>query len=745
MTPTKLKTSKNSGHSRRNFLATTAGGFTLSFFLPTPDKFAEAAVLGGGLSQVKVNSYIRISPDNTVTVMFGGCELGQGTMSGLAQIVAEDLRVDWSQIRVEQALGDANPGTISYGTGGSSGVRSRFRALRLAGATAKDMLLSAAVVMGGGKKAMYSASNCVVTGNGKSFTYAQLASTAAAQPVPTVPPPPDGNFRIIGTTVPRVDIPLKVNGSAVYGIDVKIPEMVYASVKHCPTIGGTVKGTVKTPQSAIAAVPLFSTDNRGVIIAGVAGVGPYYAVGVVVDGPNANTWAAVQAAQSIQVSWTIPAASADIDSAKIATAAAALMTNDVLAVPAESAGDTIGALASAAKIVDATYTLPYLAHACMEVVNCTVNLTATSCEMWAPTQSASGAVKLISTLTGLPYSAITVHTTFLGGGLGRKIELDFVSQAVQIAMAVKKPVKLVWPRSEDFTHDLYRPAAFIHVKAGVTGNSIRGWNYRTVTQSIAQQRGRPGLDGQAVEGAVKLHYTIPDRKVDWVPHPVGLPVGYWRSVGASLNCFAVESMIDELALAAGIDPIQFRQNLMGADPRAKAVVDTAAQKSLWRLSLPKGHAWGVAFGESFATQVCHVVEISAPTASSITVHRVTTVLDCGIAVNPGQIEAQMQGGIVHGMSAALYGQITFTSGVPGVTNFNKYRMVRPHEMPTVDVTILQYNLSQVQDPAKPLPIGGIGEPGVPPIAPAIANAYFKLTGKRVRNLPFFPGSTMSDG
>jgi len=755
MTPTINPSNKErkAGHSRRNFLASAAGGLTLSFFLPTQDKL-EAATFGGSLTDVKVNSYIRISSsDNTVTVMFGGCELGQGTMSGLAQIVCEDLNTGWDMIRVEQALGDVNPGTISYGTGGSSGVRSRFRTLRLMAATAREMLLAAAadIKFGGGKPSDYTAANGKVTGNGKSYTYGQLASLAAGK-TPTVSIPTDpvnGSFRIIGTTVPRVDIPLKVNGSAVYGIDQRLTGMVYASVKHCPTIGGTFTAVPKKPSNVLAVVPLISTDHRGVVPAGVPGVGPYTAVAAVIGGTNANTWAAVQAAQSLSVSWNIPAASLDIDSAKIASVAAAQLSNDAAAIPGEGGGDPDGALKTAAKVVDATYTLPYLAHACMEVVNCTVLLTATTCEIWAPTQSAAKAVTLANTLTGIATSAITVHTTFLGGGLGRKIELDFVAQAIQVAMALPKgtPVKLVWSRSEDFTHDQYRPGATIHVKAGVTGNSIRGWNYRTVTQSIGYQRSlvAPALDTQAVEGARALHYTITDRKIDWVPHPVQVPIGYWRSVGASLNCFAVESMIDELANAAGIDPILFRQNLMGADPRAKAVVDAADKKSLWRLSLPKGHAWGVAFGESFSTQVCHVVEISAPTTTSITVHRVTTVLDCGIAVNPGQIEAQIQGGIVHGMSAALYGQITFTKGVPGVTNFNKYRMVRPREMPAVDVTILQYNLTQVQDPAHPLPIGGIGEPGVPPIAPAIANAYFKLTGKRQRSLPFFPGSTMSDG
>ncbi len=809
MTPVKdikKKSAPESGSNRRNFIVSTAGGFTLGFFLPSGENRAEAATLfGGDPTELAVNSWIRIIPDdpnNYVTIMFGGCELGQGSMTGLAQILAEDLMADWNLVRVEQALGDAsspavspfsNDKVVTYPTGGSSAIRNRFVTLRRVGATAREMLIAAAMADttangGGGSRDKYYAKNNVVYRNDSSasWTFAKLAAKAAKQDSTLQPPQPfpvgNNNFRIIGTPVNRVDIPLKVNGSAVFGIDVQIPGMVYASVKHCPTIGGTVSGTPRSGQGTTV-IPLFATDSRGVIVGASIPTPPpakgpryapipanYTAVAVALYDtthptatyPNANTWAAVQAAQSAQVTWSIPTGSADIDSAKMAATGKALLDNDVVngahtAVPAwvlpgtppENQGYPDKILSDpTVTVLTSNYTVPYLAHACMEVVNCTVNLTATACEVWAPTQSAAGAVKLISNLTGLPYSAITVHTTFLGGGLGRKIELDFVSQAVQVAMAIKKPVKLVWPRSEDFTHDQYRPGAWIRVSAGYKAkdSTIYGWKYRTVTQSIGKQRGNTNWDGQTVEGAVALHYSLPDRYTEFVPHPAPVPVAYWRSVGASMNCFVVESMIDELANAAVVDPIVFRKSLLlqKGDKRALHVVDIADQKSLWRNSLPKGHAWGIAFGEAFATQVCHVVEISAPSTTSITVHRVTTVVDCGIMVNPNQIEAQMQGSIVHGMGAALYGQITFANGVPSVTNFNKYRMVRGKEMPVVDVSIIQGNLNQGVDP-NTLQIGGIGEPGVPPIAPAIANAYFRLTGIRQRSLPFFPGSTMSDG
>jgi len=398
--------------------------------------------------------------------------------------------------------------------------------------------------------------------------------------------------------------------------------------------------------------------------------------------------------------------------------------------------------------VDLTYTLPYVAHATMEVLNCTAIVTfdgagtPVRCEIWAPTQNATAAqATAVAVLKTVPKEQVIVHTTFLGGGLGRKIEQDYISQAVQVALAVKKPVKLTWKREEDLGHDQYRPFALARVKARVDAGRIKAWSYRTVSQAIAGQRGRlaaGAVDGQAVEGAVKLPYDLGTYVVEWVPLFLaggGIPIGYWRSVGCSINTFVVESTMDELAKNANnTDPFVFRANhMVNAPPRARNVLDQADQMSqTWRKSLPAGRAWGMAIGQAFGTWVCEVVEISQPALGTIKVHRVDCVVDCGVAINPDSVEAQMQGGILHALNATLWGQQTFTAGKANLLNFNKSRVMRISEMPTVTVRIIQ----SAEAPT------GTGEPGVPPLAPALANAYARLTGKRVTSLPFFPGATM---
>jgi isoquinoline 1-oxidoreductase subunit beta len=379
----------------------------------------------------------------------------------------------------------------------------------------------------------------------------------------------------------------------------------------------------------------------------------------------------------------------------------------------------------------------------MEVPSCTVKMTfsgstPTFCEIWAPTQAAGWVVNTATKLTKLPSSAIVVHTTFLGGGLGRKIEQDYIWQAIQVALVVKKPVKLTWRREEDLAHDQYRPFALANVAATLSSGKIKAWSYRTVSQSILGQRGwlGPGfVDSQAVEGAVHLPYDLGNHLVEWVPLTAGIPVGFWRSVGASINAFAVESTMDELAKAAGQDPFKFRYDHLAssAAQRFYSVLGAAdLMSSSWRKTLPAGRAWGLAIAESFGTVVCEVVEISQPAAGSLRVHRVDCVVDCGTVINPDSVEAQMQGGILHALNATLWGQSTFTAGKASQQNFNRYRVMRLSEMPTVKVQIL----------GSTNPPSGVGEPGVPPLAPALANAYARLKGIRVYKLPFFPGATM---
>ena len=689
---------------------------------------------------------MRIGTDGSITLAFGGAEMGQGAKSGLAQILAEELMVDWGQITVVQSLVDP---VVSYLTGGSSAVRGRYARLRDAGAAARELLIAAAMAAKGDTvRDNYKAASAKVTHipSGAVWPYSALSTVAATLPVPADLRLTDpAKFRLIGQRVPRVDIPEKTDGSAKFGIDVWFPDMVFAAIRHCPTLGGTLAATPAKPSGAIALVPCKASDTRGAVQAGSTN-----AFAVVAS----NTWLAMKLARSVSAQWTLPASTAGIDSAQILAQAKTLALSGpaLVAEPAPPTGQTPASYAAVVEpqvaaalgtpTLDATYTLPYVAHVTMEVLNCTVNITfsgaaAQKCEIWAPTQSSATVANVAKALTGLPLTQIVVHTTLLGGGLGRKFETDYVSQAIQVALAVKRPVKLTWRREEDMANDQYRPCAVVNVKATLdSGKRIQAWSYRNVSQSILGQRGwlAPGaVDSQAVEGSVHLPYALGTKVVEWVPLPAGIPVGFWRSVGSSINAFAVECMLDELAMAAGVDPFTFRYNHL-TDPRSQAVIMAADTLSSWRKSLPAGRAWGMAFAESFGTRVCQVVEISNPTSTSVTVSRVACVIDCGTVINPDSVEAQMQGGILHGLNAALWGQSTFAAGKAAQTNFNRSRVMRIKEMPQVTVQIIK----STEPPA------GVGEPGVPPIAPALANAYARLTGLRARTLPLFPNATMGD-
>jgi isoquinoline 1-oxidoreductase beta subunit len=697
---------------RRDFLRTGSAGLVVCFALGASQRDARA---GTG---TMLGAYIQIAADNTVTVYIGPSEMGQGIMSGMAQLVAEELVLDWSKVKTEAApaaAAYANPLFRAQLTGGSTSMRGWFTPMRQAAAVAREMLITAGAAALNQPRSACVAINGAVWAGSLSVPYGQIVAAAAALTPPSASTVPlTSNFRVIGQRLPRPDIPAKVKGAAVFGIDVQVPGMVFASVVHCPTLGGTVQSLPAKPAGAMALVNLGN------------------AVGVVA----ADTWSAMQIANRLKVSWSVPASSAAMDSTTILATAQQLLASGTPQVP-EQAGSPDSALLTSVARVDATYQLPYLAHACMEVLNCTASVTPTSCEIWAPTQGQGPCVQTATALTGLPASAVTVHTTFLGGGLGRKIEQDFIAQAIKISQAIGKPVKLTWPRPQDFKNDKYRPCALIRVQAGLdkSGN-IASLIYRNVSPSITLQHNPASTanDTGAVAGAMALPYAIANRRIEFVPHPSAVPIGYWRSVGESYNTFAVESAIDELALAAGKDPMAFRRVLLANNTRALAVLDAVAQISNWSSAPPRGSARGVAFLVGFGSIVAEVAEISLTSTQTIKVNKIFCAVDCGTPVNPDSIEAQMQGGIVHGLSAALWGQVTFTAGKPNVTNFNNYRVLRPREMPAVTVQVVPSSG----------PIGGIGETGVPCVAPAIANAYAKLTGTRLRTLPFYPGATMGE-
>ncbi len=675
-----------------------------------------------------LGAYLQIDSANNVKLFIGPSEMGQGIMTGLGQLVAEELMLNWSQLSVEHATATAaspnpfaNPMFGAQITGGSTSIRGWYIPLRTAAAKARDMLFAAAeaATPGGGWQL---ASGGKVTNGVTTFNFSDLVAAAAK-----LTPPSSVTLattrNVIGKRLHRTDIPAKVDGSAVFGIDVQIPGMVFASVIHCPTSGGIV-----------ASMP--SSQNGATLI----NLGD--AVGVIAT----NTWSAMNAAQSLAsaIKWTLPTNLASRDSVQILATAQSLLTSTTVTPRIyESVGgiDPAAALGQATTKIDATYNLPYLAHACMEVLNCTAVVTPTSAEIWAPTQGQAMCFPTIMGITGLPASAISVHTTYLGGGLGRKIEQDYISQAVKIAKQIGKPVKLVWSRKQDFQNDKYRPCASIRVQAGAdAAGNITALLYRNVSPSINIQRnttpGNNPEDTGAVAGAVGLPYAIANRRIEFVPNPADIPLGYWRSVGESYNTFAVESAIDELALAMGKDPVALRRSLLtSANPRLLGVLNAVDKLSGWSTTAPpKGSARGVAILSGFGSYIGLVAEISG-SATSIRVNKMFCAIDCGVAINPDSIEAQVQGGIAHGLSAALWGQVTFASGIPNVTNFSNYRVLRRAEMPAVSVAIV---------PSTEAP-GGVGETGVPCVAPAVANAFAKLTGVRVRTLPFFPGATMSDG
>lgn len=745
-TPLSIVSDTLSKPTRRDFLLTSsamATGLVVGFGTQAPE--AQAAV-----TNAQVTLWLNVGSDNSITLAVGTADMGQGSAQTLAAALCEELMVDPARVKVvtgKPSLASPAPIGASITTAGSGMIKNYFWKVRDAGAAAREMLISAAMSsIGDSSRSNYTVVNGVVinNSNGQQRSFGQVAAAAALLPVPTGSElVPAASLKYIGTSVQRQDIPLKVDGSAVYGIDVRIPNMVYAVIKHCPTYGGVLKSTPAKPKGALAVVP---TRVVAAAARGLDAVGNVNALAVVAT----NTWDAMRLAKGLKPVWTLPANAASLNSAQFKSDGLALLKAGVpyagSNVPGtlytvESVGNPAANITASTKKLDLTYTLPYVAHACMEVLNCTVNYVAgVSCEIWAPTQAAKSVLTLASTLTGLSADKITVNTTFLGGGLGRKIEMDFVSQAIQVAMAINRPVKLMWSREEDFTHDFYRPMAAVRVQAGLTtGSYVNGWIYRNVSPSILAQRGSNLTakgDSQAYEASQELPYNFGARLTEYVMHGSPIPVGFWRSVGTSINTFAVESAMDEAAAAVGVDPYQFRRSQL-TDPRWIAVLEAAANASGWSATSPKGTAKGIAIGAAFNSVCAQVVEVKKGTKGPI-VTRVWIAIDCGICVNPDQVQAQLMGGVIHGMNTTLFGQQTFANGAAQAANFNKNRVTLLSEAPEVKVTILAGGIDRSR------PIGGVGELGVPTFAPALANAWFKLTQVRVRDLPFLPGAIMTD-
>ena len=695
--------------SRRDFLKTSAlasGGLLLGFALPGSPLHAAGIVH-------TPNAWVHIADDNTITLISARSEMGQGVYTSMPMLIAEELNVDITKIRVDIAPAGAAYVNALVGaqiTGGSTSVREGWEKLRLGGAQVREMLISAAAAKWGVDRASLKAQNGMVLGpNGKTATYGELAEAAAKLPVPekvALKDPKD--FTIVGKRTRRLDTPAKINGTAEFGIDVKLPGMVYASVEQCPVIGGKVRSFDASAAKGMPGVIDVVQINDGVAVV-------------------ANSyWQAQKARKALTVVWDEgPGAALDHNTALASTRAAAASTTPMEI--SKPVGNVADAMKSAAKIVQAEYVSPMQAHAAMEPMNFTASYKDGKCLLIGPTQFQQGALGTVAAVMAIKPEDITLRTTFLGGGFGRRLEHDFIVQAVQISKMVGRPVKLVWSREDDMTHDYYRPLAVNQVKAGVDAQGMPvALHYKVASQSVTQRAfGFPKdkVDGAMVEAAV-AGYEIPNTQHDLVIHDTGLRVGYWRAVSHNMNVFAHESFMDELALAAGKDPYQYRAALLKNKPRQLNVLKLAAEKAGWGQPLPAGRARGIAVMEGYDTYMAQVAEVSLD-KGAVKVHRVTVVADLGQMVNPDTVEAQIQSSIVFGMSAGLMQEITLKDGRVQQTNFHDYPVLRMHEVPVIDITL-------VASTEKP---GGIGEPATALVVPAIANAVAAATGKRVRKLP----------
>ena len=705
--------------TRRDFMRAgiaAGAGLTLAVYLPGCSP--RAAVVSG--PPFVPNAWLRIGTDGVVTVVVDKSEMGQGVLTSLPQMIMEELDGDWATVRIEEAPAGpqyVNPAFGLQGTGGSTSVRVSMMPLREAGAKARAMLVAAAAQKWGIAPDACSTANGYVleTGKRRKLGYGELTVAAAAMPVPekvTLKDPKD--FKLIGKPVKRLDLKGKVNGTAGFGIDAHTDGVLIAVVARAPVLGSSVTGFDDKPALAVPGVKRVVQVDSGVAVVAT------------------GYWAAMKGREALQVSWS-KSPMAGVSSADLSAKLKALSAKP--GVKARHDGDPAGALRRASKRVEATYEVPYLAHATMEPMNCTAWVQADKCTIWAPTQFQSGGglgvQGIAAKLTGLPESAVTVHTTFLGGGFGRRFELDFVIDAVQVSKAVGEPVKVIWSREDDVRHDYFRPASYSKLAAGLdaSGKPV-AWSQTIVCPSIMSRFTMVfgplpnGLDASSVEGAANIAYAIPNLHCGWVNADLGVPIGFWRSVGNSQNAFVAEGFMDEVAHAAGADPYEFRRNLLASAPRHRGVLELAATKAGWGTPLPQGRARGIAVVESFGSYVAEVAEVSIENGK-VRVHRVVCAVDCGVVVNPDIIAAQMESAVVYGLTAALYGKITLENGAVVQGNFDSYPMLRMNEMPVVEVHIV---------PSTEGP-GGVGEPGTPPIAPAVVNAIFALTGQRIRTLP----------
>jgi isoquinoline 1-oxidoreductase beta subunit len=700
--------------NRREFVKQTAaltGGLVIGFSFSSRGEAAE-----GNLADFSPNAFVRIAPDDTVTILINKSEMGQGVYTSLSMIAAEELDADWTKVHAESAPVAPEYNHTVFGTqmtGGSTSVMSSYAQLRKAGAMARSMLVAAAAAEWG-----VPPSNCkteegfVISGSHRA-SYGRLADEANRVSAPAevkLKDPKD--FRIIGKPLARLDTPDKVKGSAMFGIDAKLPGMLVAAVARPPVFGGRVVSFDTTKAKSVAGV-----RHVVQIASGVA---------VVAD----SFWSATRGRDALEVKWDLP--SPLLDSSVQSKEYADLAKKPGIA--AKKQGDALAQISASKTKLDAVYEFPYLAHATMEPLNCLADVRADSCEIWTGTQVQTMDRDAAADVTGLPKEKVNLHTTFLGGGFGRRAvpSSHFVREAVEISKFTKTPVKVIWTREDDMRGGYYRPAYYHKLSAAIDemGNPV-AWAQRIVGQSILS--GTPfeagfvkdGIDPTSVEGAADLAYAIPNLLVDLHTTKPPVPVLWLRSVGHTHTAFAVESFLDEMAHSSGKDGYEFRRSLLRDRPRHKGVLEMAAEKAEWGRVLPKGWGRGIAVHDSFGSFVAWVAEVSTESDGTLRIRRLVGAVDCGQVVNPAIVKAQIQGAGIFALSLALYGKITFKNGRVQQGNFDDYPVVRMDEAPEVEVHIVPSNEAH----------GGIGEPGVPPLAPAVCNAIFTATGKRIRRLP----------
>ncbi|GAB4391191.1 MAG: xanthine dehydrogenase family protein molybdopterin-binding subunit [Kiloniellaceae bacterium] len=712
--------------SRRQFLKASAAagaGLVIGFTFAGGNKIA-AAAQAEGEGTFAPNAFLRIAPDSTVTVLVKHIEFGQGTFTGLATLAAEELDADWSQVRAEHAPADAalynnlHWGPVQ-GTGGSSSIANSYEQMRRAGATARGLLVAAAADLWGVPAGEITVSKGVVAhaDSGRTAGFGELVERAATLAVPVevaLKDPKD--FTLIGTVVPRLDSRAKSRGEALYTLDKSLPGMLTAVIARPPVFGATLKSFDDSAAREIKGVVDVVQVPQGVAVLG------------------RGFWPAKSGRDALEIEW-------DESTGETRGSAEIMAEYKKLAEGpgdiARQEGDAEAALAGAAKVLEADYEFPFLAHAPMEPLDCVVQLGDGVCDVWAGSQIPTVDQGAAAAILGLEPAQVRIHTQLAGGSFGRRAtpQADMVSEAASVAKAIggRAPVRVVWTREDDIQGGRYRPMYFHRLRAGLDDEGrLIAWQHRIVGQSII--RGTPfagaliqnGVDQTSVEGANTLPYHVPDITVDLHTTDVGVPVLWWRAVGSTHTAYSTEAFIDELAEAAGKDPVDFRLELLKDHPRHAGVLKLAAEKAGWGSAPPAGRARGIAVHESFNTFVAEVAEVSITDDGTIKVEKVVCAVDCGVAVNPDQVKAQMEGGIGYGLGAVLHNALTLEGGRVEQSNFHDYEPLRINEMPEVEVHVV---------PSAEAPTG-VGEPGVPPIGPAVANAVYKATGQRIRALPF---------